>query len=365
MPSPLTVTVSGVPRQVAEDTTAADLFAGDRSVVVARVNGELRDLAHVPSPTAMSSSRSGRLRRTAWPCCATPPRTCWPRRCRSCTPRPGSASARRSATASTTTSTSSSRSPRRTSRRSRRSCSGSSTRDRPSVAGSSPRTRRAPSWPDEPYKLELIGLKGGRPTPRPAEGAEVEVGGGELTIYDNVAPGRRRVAWQDLCRGPHLPTTKLIGNGFKLMRIGGGVLAGEREEPAAAAHLRHRVADQGRPARPTSTRLAEAERRDHRQLGAELDLFSLPGRDRLGPGGVPPQGRHPPQGDGGLLAPAARGGRLRVRLHPAHHQGAAVRDHRTPRLVRRRRCSRRCTWTRSATPTAPSASRGRTTTSSR
>ncbi len=76
-----------------------------------------------------------------------------------------------------------------------------------------------------------------------AEGASAEVGAGELTIYDNINR-KGEVAWKDLCRGPHLPTTKRIP-AFKLMRVGRGVLAGQREEQAAAAHLRHRLGEQG------------------------------------------------------------------------------------------------------------------------
>src|SRR5699024_11672508 len=69
---------------------------------------------------------------------------------------------------------------------------------------------------DEPYKCELIGIKGGSAEDE-AEGASVEVGGGQLTIYDNL---RRdgSVAWADLCRGPHIRSTKLLGNAFKVMR---------------------------------------------------------------------------------------------------------------------------------------------------
>ncbi len=129
----------------------------------------------------------------------------------------------------------------------------------------------------EPYKLELIGLKGGGP--EAAEGAEVEVGGGELTIYDNL---RRNgdVAWKDLCRGPHLPTTKRIP-AFTLMRSAAAYWRGNEKNPqlqriygtaweskeALDAHLH---------------RLEEAERRDHRKLGRELDLFSFP--DEIGSG---------------------------------------------------------------------------------
>ena len=135
----------------------------------------------------------------------------------------------------------------------------------------------------EPYKIELIGLKGaGRSddaVQEIAEGADVEVGAGELTIYDNV---RRdgEVAWSDLCRGPHLPTTKRIP-AFKLMRTAAAYWRGNEKnkqlqriygtawesKEALDAHL-HRI--------------EEAERRDHRKLGRDLDLFSFP--DEIGSG---------------------------------------------------------------------------------
>ena len=108
---------------------------------------------------------------------------------------------------------------------------------------------------DEPYKLELIGLKGSAASE--AEDASVEVGAGELTIYDNV---RRdgSLAWKDLCRGPHLPTTRHPGVQAHAHRR--GVLARQREEPAAAAHLRHRVGvprrAQGAPAPARGSREA-------------------------------------------------------------------------------------------------------------
>ncbi|MCZ9342298.1 threonine--tRNA ligase, partial [Streptomyces sp. TRM76130] len=68
---------------------------------------------------------------------------------------------------------------------------------------------------DEPYKLELIGLKGN--AAQAADGADAEVGGGELTIYDNLDAKTGELCWKDLCRGPHLPTTRNIP-AFKLMR---------------------------------------------------------------------------------------------------------------------------------------------------
>ncbi|MDR2114469.1 MAG: threonine--tRNA ligase, partial [Bifidobacteriaceae bacterium] len=125
----------------------------------------------------------------------------------------------------------------------------------------------------EPYKLELIGLKGN--TADAAEGANVEVGAGELTIYDNV---RRdgTTAWKDLCRGPHIPVTTLIKKGtFKLMRSAAAYWRGDEHQPqlqrvyGTAWASAQELADY-------TTRLAEAERRDHRKLGAELDLFSFP-----------------------------------------------------------------------------------------
>jgi len=134
----------------------------------------------------------------------------------------------------------------------------------------------------EPYKLELVGLKGGQPGHPGASTAptevtaeeSVEVGGGELTIYDNLdrATGERR--WKDLCRGPHLPSTRAIP-AFKLMRSGGAYWRGSEKNPQL-----QRIYGTAWPSREEQdsylTMLAEAERRDHRRLGAELDLFSFP-----------------------------------------------------------------------------------------
>ncbi len=130
---------------------------------------------------------------------------------------------------------------------------------------------------EEPYKLELIGLKGSAADA--AEGAGAEVGAGELTIYDNI-DRNGDVAWKDLCRGPHLPTTKRIP-AFKLMRSAAAYWRGNEKnkqlqriygtawetKEALAEHL-HRI--------------EEAEKRDHRKLGRELDLYSFP--DEIGSG---------------------------------------------------------------------------------
>ena len=126
---------------------------------------------------------------------------------------------------------------------------------------------------DEPYKLELIGLKGSG-AEASAEGASVEVGAGELTIYDNVRRGGE-VAWKDLCRGPHLPSTRLIGNGFALTRSAAAYWRGSEKNPQL-----QRIYGTAWPTkeelRAYQERIAEAERRDHRRLGSELDLFSFP-----------------------------------------------------------------------------------------
>ncbi|MFD1826793.1 threonine--tRNA ligase [Mumia zhuanghuii] len=135
---------------------------------------------------------------------------------------------------------------------------------------------------DEPYKLELIGLKstaGDGDLEGAAEGASVEVGSGGLTMYDNLNR-KGEVAWTDLCRGPHLPTTKRIP-AFTLMRSAAAYWRGSEKnkqlqriygtawesKEALAEHL-HRI--------------EEAQRRDHRRLGNELDLYSFP--DLIGPG---------------------------------------------------------------------------------
>ncbi|MEO8557176.1 MAG: threonine--tRNA ligase, partial [Actinomycetota bacterium] len=124
----------------------------------------------------------------------------------------------------------------------------------------------------EPYKCELIGLKGG--ASEAAEGADVEVGAGELTIYDNIRRDGER-AWGDLCRGPHVPTTKVLGNSFKLMRTAAAYWRGSEKNPQL-----QRVYGTAWPTKDELKayleRLAEAEKRDHRRLGAELDLFSFP-----------------------------------------------------------------------------------------
>jgi threonyl-tRNA synthetase len=123
----------------------------------------------------------------------------------------------------------------------------------------------------EPYKLELIGLKG---RPSDADGESVEVGGSELTIYDNLDAATREPRWKDLCRGPHLPDTRHIP-AFKLMRTGGAYWRGSEKNPQLQRI--YGTAWESRDRQDEYLKLlAEAEKRDHRRLGAELDLFSFP-----------------------------------------------------------------------------------------
>ncbi|MET8761514.1 threonine--tRNA ligase [Lentzea sp. NPDC004782] len=127
----------------------------------------------------------------------------------------------------------------------------------------------------EPFKLELVDIKSDVDT------SEVmEVGGGELTIYDNLDPRTGEQVWGDLCRGPHVPTTKHIP-AFKLTRVAAAYWRGNENNPQLQRI--YGTAWESQEAQDAYLeRLAEAERRDHRKLGVELDLFSFP--DEIGSG---------------------------------------------------------------------------------
>lgn len=278
MSAQITVNVAGSERAVSEQTTAADLFPEDRAVVVARVNGELRDLAHpladgdsVEPVRVDEEDGLNVLRHSAAHVLAQAVQEVHPKARLGIGPpvkdgfyydfdveepfnpddlkqlekvmqriiNEGQTFVRREIT------------------------------DAEALA----------ELKDEPYKCELIGLKGGS-AETAAEGASVEVGGAQLTIYDNV---RRdgSLAWGDLCRGPHIPSTKLIGNAFKLMRSAAAYWRGSEKNPQL-----QRIYGTAWPSKDDLKayldRLAEAEKRDHRKLGAELDLFSFP--DEIGSG---------------------------------------------------------------------------------
>jgi threonyl-tRNA synthetase len=123
----------------------------------------------------------------------------------------------------------------------------------------------------EPNKLELISLKSSENL---AEGA-AEVGVGELSIYDNIDPQSGEVVWKDLCRGPHLPNTRMIGSGFSLTRLAAAYWRGNESNKQL-----QRIYGTAWPSKEELKahleRLEEAAKRDHRRLGAELDLFSFP-----------------------------------------------------------------------------------------
>ncbi|QFU88643.1 Threonine--tRNA ligase [Amycolatopsis sp. YIM 10] len=128
---------------------------------------------------------------------------------------------------------------------------------------------------DEPFKLELVDIKSDVDT------SEVmEVGGGELTVYDNLDPRTKERVWGDLCRGPHIPTTKHIP-AFKLTRVAAAYWRGNEKNPQLQ-RIYGTAWESAEAQEHYLEMLAEAERRDHRKLGAELDLFSFP--DEIGSG---------------------------------------------------------------------------------
>lgn len=133
---------------------------------------------------------------------------------------------------------------------------------------------------NEPYKLELLGKKNDDAADA-AEGVNVEVGAGDITIYSNIDRKSGEEVWCDLCRGPHLPNTKLISNAFALTRTSAAYWLGNQKNQQL-----QRIYGTAWPTKDAlkayQERIAEAERRDHRKLGVELDLFSFP--DELGSG---------------------------------------------------------------------------------
>jgi len=277
MPAQITVTVAGDERSVAQGTTAAELFEGDRSIVVARIGDRLVDLAHelhdgdVVEPVGIDSTDGlDVLRHSTAHVLAQAVQQVNPKARLGIGPpiRDGFYYDFDVDVPFTPDDL------KELERVMQRIVNEGQTFSRRVTSDDEARDELA----DEPYKLELLGLKGNAADA--AEGAEAEVGGGELTIYDN----RRRdgeLAWKDLCRGPHLPDTKLIGNAFKLTRSAAAYWRGSEKNPQL-----QRIYGTAWPSkedmRAYLDRLAEAEKRDHRKLGAELDLFSFP--DELGSG---------------------------------------------------------------------------------
>lgn len=283
------------PRAVTTGTTAAELFADDRSVVVARVNGELRDLAHplsegdlVEPVTIDSPDGLAVLRHSAAHVLAQAVQEIDPKARLGIGP-PIKDGFYYDFDVETPFTPEDLKALEKVMQR---------------IVKEGQTFRRRVTTDDdarvelaaEPYKLELIGLKGGgtggaggagnegstseAEVEAAADGASVEVGGGELTIYDNLKRDGS-LAWRDLCRGPHLPSTRLIGNGFQLMRSAAAYWRGSEKNPQLQRVYGTAWANKD-DLRAHLERIAEAERRDHRRLGSELDLFSFP--DEIGSG---------------------------------------------------------------------------------
>ncbi|MGW5609312.1 threonine--tRNA ligase [Streptomyces sp. NPDC003753] len=264
-------------RVVTTGTTAADLFAGDRSIIAARVGGELKDLAHevkdgetVEGVEISSEDGLNILRHSTAHVMAQAVQEIFPEAKLGIGPPIRDGFYYDFDVAEPFTPDDLKRIEKkmqeiikRGQRFSRRVTTDEDARE---------------ELANEPYKLELIGLKGN--AAQAAEGADAEVGGGELTIYDNLDAKTGELCWKDLCRGPHLPTTRIIP-AFKLMRSAAAYWRGSEKNPQL-----QRIYGTAWPSRDELKAyldfLAEAEKRDHRKLGAELDLFSFP--EELGPG---------------------------------------------------------------------------------
>lgn len=275
MPEQTTLTVDGVETPVAHGTTGTDLFGDRRDVVVVRVDGELRDLA-LPLPdgavveavTIDSPDGLSVLRHSAAHVLAQAVQEIDPQARLGIGPpiTDGFYYDFDVATPFTPEDL------KAIEKVMNRIVKEGQTFRRWEVTEAQAREELA----GEPYKLELIGLKG--EAGDAADGASVEVGLGGLSIYQNVRGAGREsetVVWQDLCRGPHLPSTRLIGNGFQLTRSAAAYWRGSEKNPQL-----QRVYGTAWPTKDELKahleRIAEAERRDHRRLGNELDLFSFP-----------------------------------------------------------------------------------------
>ena len=275
MSAQITLHVAGDERSVAAQTTAAELFEGRREVIVARVNGELRDLAHVLAdgdvvePVDMHSEDGlSVLRHSCAHVLAQAVQQVNPRAKLGIGPpiRDGFYYdfdvAEPFTPEDLATLEKSMRKIIKSGQRFSRRVYSSLDEAKAELAG-------------EPYKLELVDDKGAGDDP-----AVMEVGAGELTAYDNLNPRTGERIWGDLCRGPHVPTTKYIP-AFKLTRSSAAYWRGDQDN-ADLQRIYGTAWESTEAMDHYLDLLAEAEKRDHRRLGAELDLFSFP--DELGSG---------------------------------------------------------------------------------
>jgi threonyl-tRNA synthetase len=262
-------------REVTTGTSAGDLYEGDRDVVVARVNGQLRDLAWVLADgdvvepvTADSPEGRAVIRHSTAHVMAQAVQQAFPDAKLGIGPPVENGfyydfQVDRAFTPDDLKSIES---------RMRDIVKQGQRFVRREVTDADARAELA----DEPFKLELIGIKGSVANQGAGadDEASTEVGAGVLTIYDNVDAKTGELRWKDLCRGPHVPTTRNIP-AFKLMRNAGAYWRGSERNPQLQRI--YGTAWESRAAQDDYLKmLEEAERRDHRKLGAELDLFSFP-----------------------------------------------------------------------------------------
>ncbi|MDQ1493989.1 MAG: threonyl-tRNA synthetase [Actinomycetota bacterium] len=273
--SEVSISVAGDARTVPAGTTAAELFEGERAVVAARINGQLRDLAagladgDVVEAVAVDSA-DGRsiLRHSTAHVMAQAVQEIFPGTLLGIGPPIENGFYYDFAPRHPFTPDDLSRIEKRMLEIVKE----GQTFRRRVVTDDDARAELA----DEPFKLELIGLKGASSD---TEGASAEVGAGELTIYDNLHRDGS-LAWKDLCRGPHVPSTRAIP-ALKLMRSAAAYWRGSEKNPQLQRI--YGTAWESRDAlKEYLHRLEEAEKRDHRKLGLELDLFSFP--EELGSG---------------------------------------------------------------------------------
>jgi threonyl-tRNA synthetase len=266
--SDVKVSLAGATRDVPVGATAGDLFDGDRAVVVARVNGDLRDLSHpladgdqVEGVTIDSDDGLAVLRHSVAHVLAQAVQDLFPDARLGIGPPIADGFYYDFDVADPFTP----EDLKRLEKRMQEIVKSGQRFARRAVSEEEARQELA----SEPFKLELIGLKGGA-----VDSDVMEVGAGELTIYDNLDARSGELQWKDLCRGPHLATTRLIP-AFKLMRVAGAYWRGSEKNPQL-----QRIYGTAWPSRDALKAhlsfLEEAERRDHRRLGAELDLFSFP-----------------------------------------------------------------------------------------
>jgi threonyl-tRNA synthetase len=265
---PIAVRVEGDERAVEAGATAGDLVGGDRAVVAARVNGVLRDLSHVVGegdevePVAVGSE-DGRMvmRHSTAHVLAQAVQDLFPEAKLGIGPpiengfyydfdvaRPFHPE-----------------DLERIEQRMREIVKEGQRFARRVVSDDEARAELA----DEPYKLQIIDQRS-----RASDEEAVEVGDGPLTIYDNLDPRTGERRWRDLCRGPHIPSTRAVP-AFKLLRSAGAYWRGSEQNPQLQRI--YGTAWESREALQQHLHLLEeVEKRDHRRLGVELDLFSFP-----------------------------------------------------------------------------------------